>query len=101
MLNSISALQRRGLSTYSNAALTTEQTIVAAGANVSGIIIRTIAGNTTAGQILVLRAGGNSLLLLANNTNYIGPGLVIPAGQALTVASSGAAIDMVITYDLL
>jgi hypothetical protein len=101
MLNSIAALQRRGLTTYSNASLTTEQTVVSSGTNTNGIIVRTVAGNTSGGQLLVVRAGGNTILLLDAPKFYSGPGLVIPPGQSLTVASSGAAIDMVLTYDLL
>jgi hypothetical protein len=102
MLNSNSSLQRRGLSTYTNGTLTTEQTIVAAGTNTNGIIIRTIAGVIPSGQFLVVRAKGNTILLMDTVKNYLGAGFVIPPGQAMTVFSgAGGSIDVVLTYDLL
>lgn len=101
MISGASPLSRRGATNYSNAALAGNVVVVSAGANVSGIVVRTVAANTS-GNLLIVRAGGATLMLLGDTQrNYLGPGIVIPPGIALEVSISVGSVDMAMTYDLL
>jgi hypothetical protein len=98
------APQRRGASAYSNASVATGvTTVVAAGANTNGLIIRTLCCTATPTAANLIRAGTIPIIAVYNGAyTYEGAGILVPAGQALDIESgSGAAGILYITYDLL
>jgi len=94
-----SAPQRRGNSNYSNASLPLGvTTIVSAGANTTGLIVRSLflggSVNFQIGAISVI--GLNSSLF-----NLIGTGFIIPPGVELGVNTIVAGAGVVVTWDVL
>jgi hypothetical protein len=106
MLSAASAVpQRRGATDYSNASLAAgDVTVVAAGSNVNGIIVRTVAMVSVAGGNSYLKASSTGHFLLASGTNwtdYRGMGLLISPGVALIIFSNSAGGQAYLTYDVL
>lgn len=91
--NPNSAPQRRGANVSSGVAASGFTLIVAAGANTTGIILRSVILVSVTGGGIDLHVNGNATLSSFNAaaTNYMGPGILIPAGQTLGVFSSGTA----------
>lgn len=105
MLTQGIALQRRGTSNYSNGALPAgSTTIVAGGANVNGVVVRTISMSAPANSITDLTDGASAGYFAtptAGNAFYNGPGLIFPPGVAVVVRSTLVNGTAFITYDLL
>jgi hypothetical protein len=105
MLNSANPAQRTGLSNFGNASLSTgANTIVAAGANLNGILVRTCLLISPSGGLVDLRNGSLAVYFAASNgalQAYNGPGIVIPPGVALIVNSSIGGGSAYLTYDIL
>ena len=109
MLTKGSALQRPGASYYANSVMTgAANVVVASGANTKGIIVRTVimAGNDAATWSIV-QAGTSRILQGPNSAggavfSYVGPGILIPPGQALSVGVTGTGnAIMFMSYDVL
>jgi hypothetical protein len=100
--NSASPMQRRGSSNWAAQPAVGTNNVVSGGANTNGIIVRTVllTGNGSA-QLIVLAGVVNWLICPTTGyVNYFGPGVVIPAGQALEViAQSSAAGFAAISWD--
>ena len=101
--NSASPMQRRGASSYAGTPPLGTTTLVAVGANTNGIVLRTIllAGNGTT-QFLIAAGVQFIICNAASQFSYIGPGIVIPAGVALTIEVQQAVNGYAaISWDLL
>ena len=78
------------------------QTIVTAGANTNGIILRTLSLYGANASVQV-RHGGNSFFYSSGNQDAIfwAGELFLPPGQALDWQAGGASQTLVASYDLL
>ena len=100
MITSGQLIQRSGATTYSNAALSAGIDVVTAGANINGVIVRTLCW-VAGSSLLIVGRGAQSVLLYSGTGAYLGAGLLIPPGFALRLASGGGNIDVSMTYDVL
>lgn len=94
-----SAPQRRGNSNYANSSLPGGVTvIVSAGANTTGLLIRTftISGtvNLTIGGVTISSVSGTQL-------SYFGPGFLVPPGVELALNAIVAGAQIVVSWDVL
>jgi hypothetical protein len=106
MISSGPALQRRGATFFqANANLAAgNTTLVSAGANVNGVIIRTAHLVGTNGAEVRLQDGTGQVYVLAQQGQhglYYGSGILIPPGIALNVNSSVLGGFATLTYDVL
>ncbi len=96
------APQRKGNSSYSNSSLGVGTvTIVPAGSNPNGIIVRTgaVLGNNT-----LLKTSGDAIFLGSTGTTwnvYNGSGFLIPPGLPLEVLVNTAGSGAIVSYDIL
>jgi hypothetical protein len=99
LLPTSSAPQRRGTSNYTNGSLPLGVTvIVSAGANTTGLLVRTLfqsgTANLTIGGVTVASVSGTNL-------NYFGPGFLVPPGVELAVNAVVAGAQIVVSWDVL
>lgn len=99
--------QRPGQNTYANSSLPSGNTdIVTGAANTGGLVVRTatLGGGTTGGT--QLNDGNNAFFMngpsgTGNATTYSGPGILIPPGRPLRVASNSGGGSAFVTWDAL
>lgn len=96
--------QRRGTQFSNNPTIGVgATTIVAAGANPNGLIVRTatmISGGASSldirdGTVIMLACGPGQVV------SYLGPGLLIPPGAPFAIQSSAAGASAFLSWDLL
>ena len=98
MIQNFTPIQRRGISAQTG---TANATLVASGANVNGIILRTFNIRAGSGNECWVEIGGNAIFL-TNSGEYLWSGtFFIPAGNALAMAGSGGAFRWGASWDLL
>lgn len=103
MLTKGTPLQTLGSTRYNGAPGAGTVVLLAAGGNTKGVILRTcwlIAGPLSYMQIV---AGSTSLFISYNQLlfNYLGPGVLIPPGLAISIACSAASNNYEVSADIL
>lgn len=79
--------QRRGASTSTATINVGVTTLVTAGANTTGLVLRTAILSAVAGGLIQVTIGGQPVVAAISGGffNYTGPGLLVPPGSALAV----------------
>lgn len=101
--NSASPMGRRGASSTSLTVALGLTTIVTAVANANGMILRTVTLSGFGVSQIVLAAGAPILALcpVSGQFSYLGAGIAIPPGVALTIDCSAAGGLANMSWDLL
>lgn len=98
-------LQRRGANNFVSGNVPLGVTALVTGAaNTTGLVVRSVVLNPPAAVSLNLRVGGVGMFTAQSGGvfNYVGPGIVVPPGQALEIEGFGSATGQAaITWDVL
>lgn len=77
-------------------------TLVSAGANTTGLIVRTAILYSASNVGIELETGSHPVFIALNGVfNYVGPGVLVPPGQALSIDVTGAGPSYVVTWDVI
>src|SRR5579859_7753002 len=97
-----SGLNQVGGSTYSGAPAIGTTTLVAGGANLNGIIVRSfVLASAGAGQACVLYAGAAQIGAASANYVWSYAPIMLPPGQALAINNTAAGAGANVSYDIL
>lgn len=95
--------QRRGAQTYSSTSVPTGsvQTLVASGANTTGLFLRTAVLLTPSGGLLTIRSSAFPLFIaFSGSANLNHTGIILPPANSLELEANVAGCQAYLTWDI-